>query len=72
MDKKLGGYDAEKGLVAIHSQYTGERVIEYQTTPDNTIPSYYALEEAVRNAEAIAYAEAKRVIGEKIVKNLLD
>ena len=64
--------DYDTGKIEVFSQYTGEQLIEYHTSPDDAIGAVTAIDKAVRKAEKIAYNYAKRNIGEKIVKNLLD
>ena len=63
--------DYDTGKVEVFSGYTGERVIEYYTSPNDTLGALNAIEKAVRNAEKIAYNSAKEEIGRKIVENLL-
>ena len=66
-----GKCDSETGKVEVFSAYTGERVVEYHTSPDDALGALNAIEKAVRNAEEIAYNKAKEEIGRKIVENLL-
>ena len=67
----LAEVNSDTGVVKVYSSFTGELVIEHQTSPNDALGAYYALEKAVREAERITYKQAKKDIGAQIVKNLL-